>query len=347
MADPVTGVHLVRTEENAEEIDALAALLGGRPGLPGLLTDLNRRARRSWAPGRATGYAFTWDAVDRRTHQWWPQGISGSWDASPDGLVEGRRLAVASWYAKDVGSGNHGSRLTFVDLGTLRYRHVLLVVPTLDEEGRPRLSPLRIHAGGVVWVRDHLHVAATGRGIVTVRPADLMWVPEGATLDTFGHRWVLPVRLAYEAWTGEGLERLRYSFLSLDQQPDPPQVLAGEYGRGDATRRLVRYDVDPGTGLLATGQDGTSRPLLLEEGGVRQMQGAVAASGVHHVTVSHGPWMPGSVYVGQPGDFRRRRWAVPMGPEDVAYHPHRDELWSLSEHPRRRWVFAVPRRRLD
>ena len=40
-------MHLVRTEENVDEIDALAELLGGRAGLPALLGDLNRRARRT------------------------------------------------------------------------------------------------------------------------------------------------------------------------------------------------------------------------------------------------------------------------------------------------------------
>jgi hypothetical protein len=57
--------------------------------------------------------------------------------------------------------------------------------------------------------------------------------------------------------------------------------------------------------------------------------------------------MPGSVYVGRPGAFTRHRWAAPMGPEDIAYWPSADLLWSLSEHPRRRWVFAIPRRTLN
>ena len=56
--------------------------------------------------------------------------------------------------------------------------------------------------------------------------------------------------------------------------------------------------------------------------------------------------MPGSVYVGRPGAWRRHRWAVPMGPEDLTYWPSTDGLWSLTEHPRRRWVFAMRRSRL-
>ena len=104
--------------------------------------------------------------------------------------------------------------------------------------------------------------------------------------------------------------------------------------------------MDPATLLLEVGQDGVSRPLMLDAGGVVQAQGAAAAGGEYFVTTSHGPWMPGSVYVGQPGDWVRHKWAVPMGPEDIAYWPDRDELWSQSEHPRRRWVFSLRRSRL-
>src|SRR5688572_26638055 len=91
------GVHLVRTDENVEEIDELAARLGGRVGLPAVLGDLNRRARRTLAPGRAVHRAMTWDADDRRDPRWWPQGISTSADAWDTGEVEGRRVLVVSW----------------------------------------------------------------------------------------------------------------------------------------------------------------------------------------------------------------------------------------------------------
>ncbi len=125
-------MHLVRTEENVDEIDELAERLGGRAGLPVLLEDLSRRARRTLAPGRAVHRALTWDAEDRRDQRWWPQGISTSADASDTEDVEGRRMLVVSWYAKDLPGepgSRQGSRLTFLDLATRRYRHVLLVNP--------------------------------------------------------------------------------------------------------------------------------------------------------------------------------------------------------------------------
>jgi hypothetical protein len=123
--------------------------------------------------------------------------------------------------------------------------------------------------------------------------------------------------------------------------------VAGEYAYGSGkTRRLARFAVDPETLLLATTEEGVTRPSMLDEG-VGQMQGAVVARGRFHVTVSQGPWTFGSVYTGAPGAFRRHRWATPMGPEDIAYWPSTDELWSVSEWPRRRWIFSMKRSWFD
>ena len=78
------------------------------------------------------------------------------------------------------------------------------------------------------------------------------------------------------------------------------------------------------------------------------MQGAVIAAGRYHVTVSHGPWMPGTMCAGrEPGSMRVRRWALPMGPEDLSYWPSTDRIWSVTEHPRRRWIVAMDRAWFD
>lgn len=357
----MTGVHLTRTDESVDEIEALAAVLGGRVGLDDLLDDLDRRGRRSWLPARAVHRAYTFDAADRRDRRWWPQGVTTSADASDTEEIAGRRIVAVAWYAKTLPgdeSGNHGARITFFDLGSRRYRHALLVVPTMND-GVLGLEPLRVHAGGIVWHGPYLHVAATAKGFFTCRLGDLMRVsPDlegpGAGIGiaedrvaSYGYRYVLPVRFAYQARTDKGHEKLRYSFMSLDRAATPPELVAGEYGYGAGkTRRLARFPVDPESLLLATADDGASRPLGVEEG-VGQMQGAVVARGRYHVTVSHGPWTPGSVYSGVPGDFRRHRYATPMGPEDIAYWPSTDLLWSVSEHPRRRWIFSMKRSRFD
>ncbi len=325
-----------------------------------MLGDLDRRARRTIAPGLAARHALTWDRADRRTTRWWPQGISTSADASGTGEVAGRRLVVVSWYAKAIGDEPaRGSRVTFLDLDTRRYRHVLLVTPTLGPDGSVGLEPLRVHAGGLVWCGPWLHVAATARGFLTFHVDDLLRVPdertsgddsrlavEGGRVSSYGYRYLWPVRLAHRAGAEEGHERLRYSCLSLDRSTSPPELVVGEYGRGRQTRRLARFALDPEGLPLTSAEDGRSRPLVLDERGVGGTQGAAVARGDWFLTVSHGPWKPGSVYVGRPGAFRRHRWATPMGPEDLAYWPGTDTLWSVTEHPGRRWVFAMGRSRL-
>ncbi len=340
------GVHLTRTDENVGEIDALATRLGGRVGLDDVLDDLDRKGRRSLFRARAIRRAYTFDAADRRDPRWWPQGVTTSADATDEEEIAGRRIVAVAWYAKELPGDevNQGSRITFFDLGTRRYRHVLLVKPVL-KNGVADIEPLKVHAGGIVWFGPYLHVAATAKGFHTCRLDDLLRVTDDEVA-AYGHRYVLPVRFSYQAETDEGHERLRYSFISLDKAASPPHIVAGEYGRGDTTRRLARFLVDPETLLLATEDNGISRPSMLDEG-VGQMQGAVVARGRYYVTVSKGPKTFGSVYTGEPGAFQRHRWATPMGPEDIAYWPSTDELWSVSEHPRRRWIFSMRRAWFD
>lgn len=345
----MTGLRLQRTDENTAEIDALARL-GGRADIRMLLDDLNRQGHRTWAPGRAVHRAWTFDSADRRDLRWWPQGISTSADAHESGEVAGHRVVAVAWYAKDLPGdhGNQGSRVTFFDLDSRRYRHVLLVVPTLLD-GAAGLEPLRVHAGGIVWSGPYLHVAATARGFFTCRLDDLLRVPDGtAGLRTasYGYRYLLPVRFAYRAHADDGHERLRYSFLSLDH--DACELVAGEYASNSSgkSRRLARFPLDPETQLLATDEGGATRPLSLGEG-VGHMQGAVVARGRHHITTSHGRSRLGSVYTGQPGELRRHRWATPMGPEDISYWPSTDELWSVTEHPLARWIYSMKRSWFD
>jgi hypothetical protein len=359
----VHGVHLQRTDENVREIAALSAVLGEPAGLDGLADDLKYRLRPARVVprllGRAVREAYAFDAYDQRDEQWYPQGISTSADSSDTEIVRGRRMLVTTWYSTGRDGVKRGSRVTFIDLGSLTYRHVLLVAPGLSEDGTLQLQPINIHAGGIVWAGPWLHIAATGRGFVTARVDDIMRVAgdeerpdeigfDGTRVASFRHRYVLPVRFNYRAHADEGHERLRYSFLSLDRQSSPPSLVAGEYAlRNDATRRLARFELDPATWQLSAGDDGFSRPLMLDEGGVRQMQGVVIARGRYYVTASQGPWWPGRVWSGQPGDMRMRRWALPMGPEDLTYWPSTDRLWSVTEHPRRRWVVAMDRSWFD
>lgn len=341
----MSSIHLRRTDENTADIDAVAELLGPRVGVPGVLAHLNRRGVRTGVPGRAVESGFRWNDGDERTERWWPQGITTSADAGDPEDLNGRRLLLTSWYSKTIRGENQGSRITVLDLDTLAYRHVLLVVPQRTRTGEVELRPLLVHAGGLVWCGPYLHVAGTRHGMFSCLVDDIIRVR--STESTFGYRYVLPVRFAYEADATEGVEKMRYSFLSLDRGVSPPHLVAGEYGVAEMTRRLVHFPLDPETSHLAAHEDGTSRPVSLDERGLGHMQGAAIVSGTYYVTCSRGPHRLGRMYVGRPGSFRRFPRALPAGPEDISYWPSTDMLWSLTEHPGRRFVFAMKRSRFD
>jgi hypothetical protein len=341
----LAGIHLRRTDENTSDIDAAEQQLGRRVGAAGVLENLNRQAVRAPVPGRAVEWGFRWNDADVATERWWPQGITTSADASDAEDIDGRRLLMTSWYSKPVAGTNQGSRISVVDIDSLEYRHVLLVVPERTEAGKIELHPLLVHAGGLVWCGPYLHVAGTRRGLFSCLVDDIIRVDD---LDAaFGYRYVLPVRFAYDADASGGVEKMRYSFLSLDRGSQPMHLVAGEYGLGDMTRRLARFPLDPETNHLACDEDGTSRPVWLDERGLGHMQGACVVGDTYYVTSSRGRYRLGQVHVGRPGSFRSFQRALPVGPEDISYWPGTDLLWSLSEYPGRRFVFSLKRSQFD
>ena len=331
---PTHAVHLRRTEENVDEITVLSDRHGGAAGIEAVLSNLNRQATATKAPGRVVSRAFQWEDRDNRSERWWPQGITWSTDVgAPQGVL------ATSAYAKDGLGRTIASRITVVDMATLRYRHVLLVQPVVRGD-EVSMRPLKVHAGGLVWVGPtYLHVAGTRRGILTCRMEDVLEVEPSE--ETLGHRYVLPVRFQYDAGAGD----MRYSFLSLDRSAEPHELVAGEYGRGSMTTRLVRYPLDGDH--LRSGEDGLSVPSHFDERGIGHMQGAVTVAGTWYVTRSRGRFGLGHLLVGTPGSFRTHRLALPVGPEDITYWPGQDRLWSLTEYPGRRFVVAMDRRQFD
>jgi hypothetical protein len=352
-------VHLVRGADRVDEVEALVDRLGGRVGLRGVLGDLNRRARAVRVPAPAAVHGFRWNPEDMRSARWYPQGITTSADAALDHTdsFDGRSILMTSAYSHEVHGYSKGARLTLVDItdpSDIRYRHVLLVEPFLHGDGSVDVRPVAVHAGGIVWHGDYVHVAGTTRGFTSFRLDDIVRVPTGDAsrlrvsddrVDGFGYRYFLPSRFSYDAGADQGSERLRYSFASIDRSTSPHQLVAGEYGRSEMTTRLVRYEIDQSSALLRAGDDNRSFPVGLDDGGVPGMQGATVVDGTWFVTASRGRYRLGSVWVGRPGELREHRWQLPVGGEDIAYWPSRDQLWSLSEYPGARYVFAMPRSR--
>lgn len=338
-------LRLLGIDGAGSEIDALAAEHGGRVGLTGVLSDLNRRAERMQVPAVAAEYGLRWNQGDRETEKWYPQGIATSSEASPGSCAD-REVVVVAWYAKKspASAASLGTRLSFIDVtdrARPRYRHVLLlhsVAP--DRPGRGDWQRVRLHAGGLVWFGRTLLVADTRGGLRSFDLDDVIRVG-GAGYE--GYRYVLPQRTAYRAEFDQGFEPFRFSFVSLGHEDDQQVLLAGEYGKGGQTTRLVTFDFDPvGAGVRIT--DGQAHPLRLDLDGLEHMQGAVFVESILYISTSRGRYRRGTLWTRRRGEpAKEHRSTLAAGAEDLAYWQQHDQLWSCSEYPDKRFVYAMPR----
>ena len=212
----------------------------------------------------------------------------------PQGITWAGSLCLVSWYAK---SG--GSRISVISLTSRRYGHV-----TLQD---PAGAPLLVHAGGIAFVDDWLYVGATARGF---------WSLPLSFLDPASSTWRASDLHAPAAPSGG---KLRWSFLDTSG----PLLIGGEYGRGKKSTRLYSLPISAGA---PTG------PVTLLGDGPLGMQGATSSDAGLIASVSHGPWVRGSLHhIGGP----TTRGALPIGVEDLT----RDQsgaLWTVAEHPARR-----------
>ena len=320
----------------ALRVRAVDRLTARRPrvGLDGVLQDLDRTAQRCAVPGEAVGEGFTWEEADRHDRSWWPQGVAS--------LRSGEVLLV-SWYAKRRWLvRTQGARVSVVDRSDPerpRYRHVLLVAPR-RLPGPLGLGTVGVHAGGIAVHGDHLLVADTLFGLRVFRLADLVRLPGRPRL---GYSYVLPQLTAFRVPLRAGLRRLRHSFVSVGEADGGPVLVVGEYRRkGKGSPRLARYPLDGSTGLPAVDGRGRCVPSEVHRGQPARMQGAAVHGATWFVSASAGEENPGDLYVGTPGAWQHHRRVLPIGPEDLAWSRPGEELWCVSEHPGRRWVFSVP-----
>lgn len=316
-----------------------------RVGLRGLLADTNRVATWDRVPGEAALGGYAWQQGDFRTKRWIPQGITTSSDAyGPDptaGTVGGRHLVLVSWYARNLWGFFFGSRISVMDCTDethAPYRHVLLVNPRRFL-GVNWLTTIRVHAGGMVWYGQYLYVAGGQRGIRVFRLDDIVRVRN--RLRTKTYRYVLPQYTSYEADHDKTVGEMMYSFMSLDRSDNGDHLIAGEYGRKGGSHRLMRFPLDRETELLRRDDRGWAVPAELYDRQVERMQGATLVNGTWVITASNGKGNPGDLWVGRPGDYVCHAGVLPTGPEDVAYWPQRGQLWTVSEWPRQRWVYAI------
>ncbi len=349
---------LVATRPRADLVDRLGRRLR-RVSLDGVLVDLDRVAEPCEVPARAAGRGFTWDEADRDDGSWWPQGVAS--------LRSGAVLLV-SWNGRRRLARTPGVRISVVDRtdpGRPRYRHVLLVAPR-RRLGLLTVGRVRVHAGGIAVHGGLLHVADTLFGVRVFRLADVMRVPprppraagrlaRGRTLlrtwpcrppaagsDVHGYDHVLPQLMAYRVPLRSAVHGLRHSFLSIGTADGRPELVVGEYRRnGETAPRLVRYPVDPATGLLTADSRGRVAPIAVHEDQPRRMQGVAVHGSTWFLTASAGQGVDGDLHVGAPGAWTRHRRVLPTGPEDLDWARPGEELWCVSEWPGHRWVFPV------
>lgn len=337
-------------------IDALPAELA-RVTLAEVATDLNRTATRIPAaqlPGTTPGVrrAYRWQSGDMSVAYWIPQGITGSFDGLPSGTVGGRKLVLVSWYysqADDPGSTvDKGVRIAIVDVtdpDNVTYRFALLVEP-FQEAQRVNFRAVHAHAGGLAWVGDRLYVPITSRGF---RVFDLSRIlrldgledrigydAASGTYHAHGYRYVIP---QIETYTSTGACSPRFSFVALDQSSTPPSLISGEYDAASPAGRLYRWPLDASGALQRTDRD-----RVIPDGAWLSAETHVQGALAHDETF----WLSSSRPAGGAGALYRTRVNTPsttLGwsdtPEDVAFDPQAQSVWSLSEGLDARYVFEV------
>lgn len=309
-------------------IDEFAAM-HRRIGIAGLLRGRGRRARAGRVPASAAIEGFRWGLLDDWSQRWWPQGID-----LLEGPGEGRdEVLLVSWFAQERHGASQGARITVVDRRDRRrprYHHVLLVEPWRDGSVI-RMRSVGIHAGGLALIGDRLYAAATYGGLRRFELGDILRVRGRGP---FGYRHVLPQSGHERLVGGDGDDRMRFSFVSLerDSSGGDPHLVVGEFGPEARGRRL---------GRVAIGDRAARVEVIdLHEPGIPRMQGATVVDGAWFVTASHGS-KPGDLWVGSCGAWVQHRGVLPPGPEDLSASHDGRRLWSLSEYPHARWVFAI------
>lgn len=318
---------------------------------------------------RPTG--FCWDPRDDagwNTSTWRPQGISGSWDAQPNGLWGTRRIAVASWHGP-LDSNAH-ARLTFVDYtdhANLKFRDVLLVEPT-QVNGVLNFTTFDFnHADGVLWYGNTLLVANGGR--LHAFSLKHLWamdrLEQDVGLGTDGtsapsarwHRYALPMIGQYypqnappdgtyigcSSITGT---RPCLNSISLDRRGSArDSMVSAEYvGPDQAGGRAFRWPMNASTALPLLGPDGKVHAEEAYSSPIWHMQG-VASDGTNwYISGTCASGSGGCIHKTQPNQAPSQKAQVYSGLENLSFQPAYGGaaagLWGLNEGDNR-FVFSI------
>ncbi|KFG01260.1 hypothetical protein IQ62_09005 [Streptomyces scabiei] len=311
-------LQLRETLTDSTGLNTLTHEMGGAVGVDEVLRSANHAMRNegdcfstekdNLPVEPVTSRAYCWEPGDAVNDRWVPRSVTTS---------RNNRVIASGWTHSGVGSDTPGAvddeglaRVAFVDASdpaNLRYRWVLLVVPTTGGQG---FEGLRSRLGGMAWYEDKLIVTARdpqSRG----QRDDSLYVFDLARFlradvtdsDAIGragdgwsahhYRYALPAVAAYSPPAGRGCDARDndsvpcFGSLSLDRTSTPPTVVANERFRPgrDEPARVWRYALDitaDRTGLLTT----TGR----ESDAVATEAYETEATGVRGVLAHKGNW---------------------------------------------------------
>ncbi|MFE1228803.1 FG-GAP repeat domain-containing protein [Streptomyces sp. NPDC058745] len=379
----VQDIHRTRLATYADQAEARGI---PRRTVTHVLGDLNATGRPLCHSTHASGaQGFCWNDTygDDTGTQWVPQGIAGSGEsAANQQIVNGRRVVVASWsnwltHPSYPSQPNQLMRVTFTDVtdpSRVSYRHALLVTPTATG-----FEQLRGHADSVTWYRNYLYVS-TGAGLA-VFDLNRVWLMDesvgsvGAANGVYGaawHKYALPQVNRYQH-TFDNPEKSPqddpkscgtrathnpppcFAGISLDDSGARPALVttevagvpAGQQQSFNTSGAIVRWTLDPKTGLLATGTDGVARPeaaytsTVSGAQGVAMNRGRVVVSAPCPEYIEGKTEIPTCLYHAWPGEPVRLWTRTGVYGENVMYWPATDEMWTLNEKPGDRTVFHI------
>lgn len=335
-------------QEFLEGAERLAQALR-RVSLEQVFAEANRKAARK-KPSQAWGAMgekpvdwFVFEKDDDTTEKWYPQGVS----CAPGAGTGGGPAFAVSWYWKpEPQQTERGVRVSFLDAATARYRHALLVAARPDGS----FGPIDIHAGGIAWHKGLLYVADTSRGL---RVFDMDYVLDMRTgrdhvgdedkigwvngePHAYNYRYVIP-QIGHWRVVEKGA---RFSFAAVDGSGKQDLLISGEYVSGDSPQgRVARWALDE-DGHLVADDTGTATAVDAYRLPDKKIQGALSHGGRWYFSRSAGSRSNGTlIVVPKDGPHIRRRY--PIGPEDLTCLPKEGTLWSVTEYPGRRALFAV------
>ncbi|MEU6479886.1 hypothetical protein ABZ858_23960 [Streptomyces sp. NPDC047017] len=352
------------TVENADQV----LVSGGTRGSTGLCHSTGLASSLSptgfcWAKPDDTSDSYT------AAGGWTPQGITGSYDAQPNGSwgdgTTAHTAYLASWhFDQDMGTAdakeNEFARVTLVnaDKGAITYNHLLLVQPTGDASagGNFTAAP-NTHADGVVWYGNKVFVAS-GRWLQVYDLQHIWKVSStqqsvgisGGASSARGYDYALPMTGRYRTTSSDNTACAStagtgpcLNSLSLDRSGQDGLVSAEFSDKNAGGGRVLRWPLNYRTALPATTDPsgiGLTHPTLGYVSPVWHMQGAatdganwyIAGDCPGGVGGGSGDALPYScIHKTQPDQAPHVLSTSPVLTEDLGYSPSAKRLWGINE----------------